>query len=141
MTEAQNESDEPIHPLSTPLPTEKPDAAVVSSAEQPASEPLIEPPAKSPAGPSIEISPRPRTQLFYRHTFPVRASHWINVLCLPILIMSGFQIFNAHPALYWGERSDRDRPILSMKPVRMSAARLAMSTAIVINRVIAEITG
>lgn len=28
--------------------------------------------------------------------------------------MSGFQIFNAHPALYWGDRSDRDRPILAM---------------------------
>jgi len=33
------------------------------------------------------------------------------------MIMSGFQIFNAHSALYWGERSDRDRPILSMKAV------------------------
>jgi thiosulfate reductase cytochrome b subunit len=31
--------------------------------------------------------------------------------------MSGLQIFNAHPALYWGERSDRDRPIFSIKPV------------------------
>ena len=54
----------------------------------------------------------------YRHFLPVRLGHWINVLCLPILIMSGFQIFNAHPALYWGNRSDRDRPILAMTSVR-----------------------
>jgi thiosulfate reductase cytochrome b subunit len=32
--------------------------------------------------------------------------------------MSGFQIFNAHPALYWGNRSDRDRPILAMTSIR-----------------------
>ncbi len=53
----------------------------------------------------------------YRHTLPVRLGHWLNVLCLPILIMSGLQIFNAHPALYWGDRSDRDRPLLSMRAV------------------------
>ncbi len=51
----------------------------------------------------------------YRHRLPVRIGHWINVLCLPILIMSGLQIFNAHPALYWGDRSDRDRPLLAMR--------------------------
>ena len=50
----------------------------------------------------------------YRHTVPVRVTHWINVVVLAILLMSGFQIFNAHPALYWGDRSDRDRAILSM---------------------------
>jgi thiosulfate reductase cytochrome b subunit len=60
----------------------------------------------------------PPAQWFYRHLLPVRIGHWINVLCLPILIMSGFQIFNAHSALYWGDRSDRDRPILAMTSVR-----------------------
>ena len=45
----------------------------------------------------------------YRHKLPVRLGHWLNVVCLFILIMSGLQIFNAHPALYWGDRSDRDR--------------------------------
>lgn len=54
----------------------------------------------------------------FRHPLVVRLAHWLNVLCLPILLMSGFQIFNAHPALYWGERSDRDRPILAMKAIR-----------------------
>jgi len=48
----------------------------------------------------------------------VRLGHWFNVVCLFILIMSGLQIFNAHPALYWGDRSDRDRPLLSIRPVK-----------------------
>lgn len=41
----------------------------------------------------------------YRHRLPVRSLHWINVVCLTILLMSGLQIFNAHPALYWGDDS------------------------------------
>jgi thiosulfate reductase cytochrome b subunit len=32
--------------------------------------------------------------------------------------MSGLQIFNAHPALYWGDRSDRDQPLISIRPVQ-----------------------
>ncbi|HJU06324.1 MAG TPA: cytochrome b/b6 domain-containing protein [Nitrospiraceae bacterium] len=54
----------------------------------------------------------------YRHAVMVRLAHWLNALCIPILIMSGFQIFNAHQALYWGERSDRDRPLFSIQAVR-----------------------
>jgi thiosulfate reductase cytochrome b subunit len=50
----------------------------------------------------------------YRHTLPTRLSHWITVICLVILVGSGFQIFNAHPALYWGDRSDRDRPLFAL---------------------------
>ena len=53
----------------------------------------------------------------YRHRLPVRISHWLNVVILMILIMSGLQIFNAHPALYWGDRSDRDQPLLSIRSV------------------------
>ena len=37
--------------------------------------------------------------LYYRHTLPVRLMHWINVVALTVLMMSGLQIFNAHPAL------------------------------------------
>ena len=50
----------------------------------------------------------------YRHTLAVRVTHWINVLCLTLLLMSGLQIFNAHPALYWGKASRFDTPFLSM---------------------------
>ncbi|HSF68453.1 MAG TPA: cytochrome b/b6 domain-containing protein [Nitrospiraceae bacterium] len=54
----------------------------------------------------------------YRHRLPVRISHWLNVPILFILIMSGLQIFNAHPALYWGDRSDRDQPLFSIRPMQ-----------------------
>lgn len=53
-------------------------------------------------------------EMFYRHTVPVRVMHWINAVCLAIMLMSGLQIFNAHPALYWGSYSDFDHPILSL---------------------------
>ena len=33
----------------------------------------------------------------------VRITHWINVIALTALLMSGLQIFNEHPALYWGK--------------------------------------
>ena len=36
------------------------------------------------------------------------------MLALCLLLMSGLQIFNAHPALYIGQASDFDHPILSM---------------------------
>ena len=57
------------------------------------------------------VSPR-KTTLYYRHRLPVRIMHWINVLCLSVLFMSGLSIFNAHPALYWGESSYSGRPAL-----------------------------
>lgn len=41
----------------------------------------------------------------YRHTLLVRIWHWLNALCLFVLLLSGLQILNAHPALYWGNSS------------------------------------
>lgn len=58
--------------------------------------------------------PSPSRRLVFRHPLVVRVTHWINVLCLACLLMSGLQIFNAHPALYWGSRSNFDRPLLAM---------------------------
>ena len=46
---------------------------------------------------------KPKKVLFYRHSVAVRITHWLNVLCLSFLLMSGLQIFNAHPYLYWGQ--------------------------------------
>ncbi|MEO8524734.1 MAG: cytochrome b/b6 domain-containing protein [Caldimonas sp.] len=48
----------------------------------------------------------------YRHRLPVRLMHWINVVCLTILLGSGLNIFNAHPALYWGNDSVTVQPWL-----------------------------
>ncbi|URL57681.1 cytochrome b/b6 domain-containing protein [Luteibacter flocculans] len=57
----------------------------------------------------------PATRLVYRHRWPVRVMHWINVICLCVLLGSGLQIFNAHPALYWGERSDPGKAVLALE--------------------------
>jgi len=57
----------------------------------------------------------------YRHALVVRVTHWINLVCMTFLLMSGLQIFNAHPALYWGARSSFASPILAMT-ARQSAA-------------------
>lgn len=59
-----------------------------------------------------------RKILIRRHSQPVRLSHWLNVLCMTILLFSGLQIFNAHPELYWGQfGADNDPSILSMEAV------------------------
>lgn len=44
----------------------------------------------------------------------VRLAHWLVALCLLVLFMSGLQIFNAHPALYWGQASDLDAPLAAI---------------------------
>jgi thiosulfate reductase cytochrome b subunit len=63
---------------------------------------------------ALGLVPRAPYALVKRHALLVRLSHWINALCLLVLFMSGLQIFNAHPALYWGKTSDFDHPILSL---------------------------
>ncbi len=55
---------------------------------------------------------------FYRHSIIVRVTHWVNLLCMTLLLMSGLQIFNAHPALYIGQKSTFDDPVLAMGTVR-----------------------
>ena len=52
--------------------------------------------------------------------FGHRAGHpfWINALVLLVLLMSGLQIFNAHPALYLGQASEFDNPLVAMEAVR-----------------------
>lgn len=60
--------------------------------------------------PSSDAAISRRDSLYYRHTLPVRIMHWINVIAFFILLMSGLQIFNAHPALYWGKSSYTGRP-------------------------------
>src|SRR5713101_5060430 len=54
-------------------------------------------------------------ELIYRHSLFVRLTHWINVLCIALLLMSGLQIFNAHPMLHWGIMGgDTDPALLSI---------------------------
>lgn len=66
-----------------------------------------------------DAAARIQTIWYLRHTRPVRLMHWINVLAFFLLLLSGLQIFNAHPALYWGKSSYSGRP-----PVLQMDARL-----------------
>jgi thiosulfate reductase cytochrome b subunit len=43
--------------------------------------------------------------LIYRQSMWTRATHWIWAICLFFLLLTGLQIFNAHPALYIGQQS------------------------------------
>ena len=58
--------------------------------------------------------PRPRKTLVARHGVIVRVTHWINAISLFFLLLSGLQIFNAHPELYWGQQSNFGHGWLSM---------------------------
>lgn len=70
-------------------------------------------PVDTPLGGS---KPRPARELIYRHTFLVRVTHWLNALTIFVMIGSGLNIFNAHPALYWGQKgSELDSPFLSIR--------------------------
>lgn len=53
--------------------------------------------------PADAVAPPPAGQVYYRHRVVTRVCHWINVLCIAFLLTSGLNIFNAHPALYWGK--------------------------------------
>ncbi|HEY3947839.1 cytochrome b/b6 domain-containing protein [Phenylobacterium sp.] len=54
-----------------------------------------------------------RREIVYRHRLVTRLTHWVNLLCVSLLLMSGLQILNAHPALYWGQYgADADRPFI-----------------------------
>lgn len=57
--------------------------------------------------------------LYRRHALAVRVMHWVNVVAVFVLLMSGLQIFNAHPRLYWGQSSyDGSEPVLALGAVR-----------------------
>lgn len=61
------------------------------------------------------MTAQPTSEIVYRHTRIVRIAHWINALCFLLLLLSGLQIFNAHPMLYWGQAgANFDRPWLSI---------------------------
>jgi thiosulfate reductase cytochrome b subunit len=72
-------------------------------------------------------SPR---RLVYRHRLPIRIMHWINVIALSLMLFSGLQIFNAHPSLYWGNRSDPGKAWLSLGARQDAAGHLVGITRI-----------
>ena len=65
--------------------------------------------------PPHTMRPAPARRLVPRHSALVRLTHWVNVFCFSLLLMTGAQIFNAHPRLYWGQYgADFDHAWLSL---------------------------
>ena len=64
----------------------------------------------------MPVRPSASEYVYSRHSLAVRILHWINVAALTILLMSGLQIFNAHPALYWGLSSYNGKPPFFVLP-------------------------
>jgi thiosulfate reductase cytochrome b subunit len=64
-----------------------------------------------------------RRVVIRRHGPIVRITHWVNVFAWVFLLMSGLQIFNAHPALYFGKQSDFAHPFLVMGAASDDPAR------------------
>jgi thiosulfate reductase cytochrome b subunit len=68
---------------------------------------------------SIDVPPstsRVRGPLIYRQRLLTRLTHWIWAICFFFLLLSGLQIFNAHPSLYVGAETgfEYDNSILSI---------------------------
>ncbi|WP_309645127.1 cytochrome b/b6 domain-containing protein [Phenylobacterium sp.] len=71
--------------------------------------------------------PTPAQVLVYRHAVVTRVTHWINLLALIVLLLSGLQIFNAHPALYWGDVSRFAEPWAAMQAKDVDGARVGVT--------------
>lgn len=71
---------------------------------------------------------RAKRILVQRHGPMVRVTHWINVLAVSLLLMSGLQIFNAHPALYWGHSSTFAEPWLAIRMVETADGPRGITT-------------
>ena len=78
--------------------------------------------ARMPSG-TIPRTPAAPKRLVPRHSALVRLTHWINVFCFSLLLMTGAQIFNAHPRLYWGEYgADNDHAWLAVDSLQSGAS-------------------
>lgn len=68
--------------------------------------------------------------LIYRQHIWTRATHWLWAVSLFFLLLTGLQIFNAHPALYVGQESgfDYDNAILRIGAVETAAGLRGVTT-------------
>ena len=73
----------------------------------------------------LQSAQPPTAEIVYRHALAVRITHWVNALCLLVLLLSGLQIFNAHSTLYFGEKSTAERAVLEheCRPARRRQLR------------------
>jgi thiosulfate reductase cytochrome b subunit len=53
----------------------------------------------------VEKSAKHKGPLIYRQSIFTRVTHWVWAICLFFLLLTGLNIFNAHPTLYIGQQS------------------------------------
>lgn len=70
--------------------------------------------------------------LIYRQSIWTRVTHWTWAVCLFFLLLTGLQIFNAHPALYVGQQSgfEFDNSILKIGAVNTEAGPRGRTTVL-----------
>src|ERR1051325_10759621 len=73
-----------------------------TTAETPAREDSA-PNAAPRTEPAIKVDDTPK--VIYRQFALTRITHWVWAVSLFFLLLTGLQIFNAHPALYIGDQS------------------------------------
>jgi thiosulfate reductase cytochrome b subunit len=68
--------------------------------------------------------------LIYRQSIWTRVTHWIWAICLFFLLLTGLQIFNAHPALYIGQQSgfEFDNAIFEIGAINTDAGPRGQTT-------------
>src|SRR4051812_7663820 len=78
------------------------------------------------------VAPATRGPLIYRQSGWTRMTHWIWAISLFFLLLSGLQIFNAHPSLYIGQQSgfEFDNAVLSMSAVNTDAGPRGQTTVL-----------
>lgn len=59
--------------------------------------------AAAPAAAPVAMPQQAQPYQWHRHALAVRVTHWVNALAILFLLMTGLNIFNAHPGLYWGQ--------------------------------------
>ena len=80
-----------------------------------------------------ELSVAPdKGPLIYRQSIWTRVTHWIWAICLFFLLLTGLQIFNAHPTLYIGQQSGFafDNAVLSIGAVNSEAGPRGQTTVL-----------
>ena len=69
---------------------------------------------------TVSQGQQPR-EVIYRHKLTTRVTHWVNAVCFTVLLMSGLQILNAHPAIYWGSSGPMPTgPLSNFRPPTMA---------------------
>ena len=78
----------------------------------------------------IKSLPGSKGPLIYRQSIWTRITHWVWAVSLFFLLLTGLQIFNAHPALYIGQQSgfEYDNSILEIGAVNTDAGPRGKTT-------------